>query len=213
MPSTSDSLHACAETLRCGLPVIIPTDTVYGIAALALNEDAVARLYDAKGKERSAPLQLLFGPDLGAIGQFAILTAPARKLIDVLGPGGWTVIVPAAPGWQSIALAGGSSVGVRIPDAPVVHNLVAAVGQPLAASSANRHGGPSPRTCEEAVAQLGASCGYAIDAGPTAAGLDSTIIDFTGAQLRIIREGAIDRHRVARILGESNIPVLRSIRL
>lgn len=211
-PANLETIAACAAVLCAGQPAIVPTDTVYGIAAPALDEAAVIRLYDAKGKERASPLQLLFGPTLEGIAPFATLTAPARKLVDALGPGGWTLIVPAAPGWESVALAGGTTVGVRMPNAPVVHALVEAVGQPLAASSANRHGGASPRTCAEAIAQVGESCGFALDAGPAAAGLDSTIVDCAGDALRIIREGAIDRHQVARILGMSNIPVLRSVR-
>lgn len=194
------------------MPVIVPTDTVYGIAAAALDERAVGRLYEAKGKERSAPLQLLFAPSAETIARFAVVNQPAARLIEAFGPGGWTIIVAAARGWESAALAGGTTVGVRIPDAPAVHALVEELGQPLAASSANQHGGPSPRTCGEAIEQIGARCGFALDAGPTATGLDSTIIDCSGDAVRILREGAIDRQEVARILGVSAIPILRSIR-
>ena len=211
-PVSAEAIAACAAVLMEGRPVIVPTDTVYGIAAAALDEGAVGRLYDAKGKERSAPLQLLFAPGLEAVARFAVLNEAAHCLIEALGPGGWTIIVQAAAGWHSAALAGGSTVGVRMPDAPAVHALVEFAGQPLAASSANYHGAASPRTCDEAIAQVGENCGFALDAGPTAAGLDSTIIDCTGESPRILREGAIDRQEVARILGMSAIPVLRSVR-
>jgi L-threonylcarbamoyladenylate synthase len=211
-PVSDNAIAACADALRTGQPVIIPTDTVYGIAAPALDENAVGRLYDAKGKERSSPLQLLFSPQMTTVARFAVLNDAAQRLIDALGPGGWTIIVEASQGWQSAALAGGTTVGIRIPDARVVHALVESVGQPLAASSANRHGSPSPLTCADAIGEVGASCGFALDGGPTSAGLDSTIIDCTGDSPRILREGAIDRHAVARILGLSAIPVLRSVR-
>jgi L-threonylcarbamoyladenylate synthase len=211
-PVSDDAMAACAEALRRGMPVIVPTDTVYGIAAAALDEEAVNRLYDAKGKERTAPLQLLFAPEMATVERFAMLNAEARALIDAFGPGGWTIIVKAAEGWSSAALAGGTTVGVRMPAAAAVHALVEAIGQPLAASSANRHGAPSPVTCQEALAQVGGSCGFALDGGATVAGLDSTIIDCSGESPRILREGAIDRQEVARILGLSDIPVLRSIR-
>jgi len=210
-PSPS-AIAACAERLREGQLAILPTDTVYGIVADVRRDAAVRALYSAKGKGADSPLQLLFAPAMVELARFARLNRAAEALMQALGPGGWTIIVPAAQGWTSPALAGGRTVGLRIPDAPVVHAVVHAAGAPLAASSANRHGGPSPTTCAEAVAQIGEHCAIAIDAGPTVAGLDSTIIDCAGSDVRILREGAIDRATVARILGLSDIPVLRSVR-
>jgi L-threonylcarbamoyladenylate synthase len=211
-PHSPAAIAACAAVLRDGHTVILPTDTVYGIAADALNEAAVQTIYEAKGKAGAAPLQLLFSPDSNAIERFANFTPSARKLVSALGPGGWTIIVPASAGWDSPALAGGTTVGVRIPNAPVVWEVVDALGGPVAASSANRHGDPSPTTCAAAIAGVGESCTFAIDAGPTAAALDSTVIDCSTSEPRILREGAIDRQTVARILGLSDIPVLRSVR-
>jgi L-threonylcarbamoyladenylate synthase len=201
-----------AEELTRGRLAILPTDTVYGICADVRVDDAVRAIYSAKGKGSDAPLQLLCGPGSNLIELYAEVTPPARKLVDALGPGAWTIITPARPGWDSPALAGGRTVGFRMPAADVVDRVVEAVGAPLAASSANRHGGPSPTSCADAVAQVGAYCAVAIDAGPTPEGLDSTVIDCSGDEIRILREGAIDRHTVARILGLSDIPVLRSVR-
>jgi L-threonylcarbamoyladenylate synthase len=211
-PPCPGNIEACAAQLASGQLAILPTDTVYGVVADASNESAVRAIYAAKGKGTAAPLQLLFGPSRSQLGQYAMLTPDAEKLVEALGPGGWTIVVPARPGWSSAALAGGSTVGFRIPDAPVIHRIVELLGGPLAASSANRHGGPSPRTCMEALEQLGDQCACAIDAGPTPAGLDSTVIDCSGGEPRILREGAIDRLTVARILGLQTITVLRSVR-
>ena len=91
-------------------------------------------------------------------------------------------------------------------------DVIDALGGPVAASSANISGGTSPLACAEAVAQVGAACAAAIDNGPTPQGIDSTVIDASGADVRILREGAIDRATVARILGLAQIPVLRSVR-
>ena len=212
LPVTPANIAQCVGHLRDGEAVILPTDTVYGIAADAANEAAVRRIYAAKGKETQAPLQLLFGRSGIEMERFALLTPRALALIESLGPGGWTVIVPAREGWTSAALAGGRTVGIRVPDALVVDQVVTALGGPVAASSANVHGGSSPRNCEEAVAQLGQHCACALDGGPTRAGLDSTVIDLSGEEPRILREGAIDRLTVARILGLATIPVLRSVR-
>ncbi len=190
----------------------MPTDTVYGICADARRDDAVVAINDAKGRGHRTPLQLLFAGDPGTIEGWAILSAAAKKLIGALGAGGWTIIMDAAQGWDSPALAGGRTVGIRMPAAPVVEKVVTALGAPLAASSANRHGEPSPVTCLQAIGAIGQACAIALDGGRTEAGLDSTVIDCTAAGPLIVREGAIDRATVARILGVNEIRVLRSVR-
>ena len=207
-----DSILAAADHLTAGRLVILPTDTVYGIVAAASNEGAVRAIYHAKGKAESAPLQLLFEPSMDRLSEYADLNPRAQRLVAELGPGGWTIIVPAASGWTSVALAGGRTVGFRIPASSTVHQVVALLGGPLAASSANRHGERSPSTCVEAVAQVGAFAACAVDGGPTPAALDSTVIDCSAADVRILREGAIDRLTVARILNLPSIPVVRSVR-
>ena len=213
LTATPDSYSRCADTLRSGGLAILPTDTVYGICADALNDRAVLELYRAKGKGADAPLQLFFGPALRDLERFAMPGPLARRVVEALGPGAWTLIVPAAPGWASPALANGTTVGFRIPNAAIVHEVVRMLGRPIAASSANRHGAASPTTCAAALHQLGEFAGCAIDGGPTTAGLDSTVIDLADeSQPRILREGAIDRQTVARILGLPEILVLRSVR-
>jgi L-threonylcarbamoyladenylate synthase len=192
---------------------ILPTDTVYGICADVRRDEAVRRISAAKERSEAQPLQLLFGPEGAALERYARLTAAARRLVDALGPGGWTIVTEAADGWESPALAGGRTVGLRIPQATVVQEIVARLGAPLAASSANVHGGASPVTCADAVRQVGEHCSIALDGGPCAAGIDSTVIDCSSDDVRILREGAIDRQVVARILGLNEIHVVRSVRL
>ncbi|MGK2964584.1 MAG: L-threonylcarbamoyladenylate synthase [Tepidiformaceae bacterium] len=209
---SSESIRAAADALRQGGLVVVPTDTVYGITADVRRDDAVRKLYEAKGKGPEAPLQLLFSQDSKMLGRYALMDPAASKLTRALGPGAWTVICRAAPGWVSPALAGGTTVGIRVPDATVVHHLVGALGAPLVASSANRHGSPSPVTVEAAVSEVGECCELALDGGPTPEGLDSTVIDCASDSPQILREGAIDRHTVARILGLRDIPVVRSVR-
>ena len=206
------SVASCAAELQRGGLAIVPTDTVYGICGDVRNDQAVRRLSNAKGRGQHIPLQLLFGSDTELIERYAVMNGSARRLVRALGAGGWTIIVPARDGWTSPALAGGRTVGFRIPAAPFVAALVDELGAPLAASSANRHGSPSPTTCAAAVAEVGESCAIAVDGDPTAAGLDSTVIDCSNEAVTIPREGAIDRHTVARILGLDEIPVLRSVR-
>lgn len=206
------SVETARAELAAGRLVILPTDTVYGIAADVANDGAVLALYAAKRRSPDFPLQLLFGRDASIIGRYAVVNRAARQLVDALGPGGWTIIVPARDGWESPALSGGRTVGFRMPPVAVTLDVLDALGRPVAASSANIAGAPSPTTCAGAVAAVGESCAAAIDDGPAASGLDSTVIDVSGPEPRILREGAIDRAIVARILNFERITVVRSIR-
>ena len=200
------------EVLREGDLIILPTDTVYGIAADIRDDEAIEAIYRAKRRDPSSPLQLLFGRDTALISRYARVTPAAQHLIDTLGPGGWTIIVPVADGFTSRALAGGDTVGIRVVPVELVLDIVDALGAPLAATSANVAEGPSPVTCEEAKQQIGAFCAMAIDGGPTDAGIDSTVVDMASDPPRILREGAIDRATIARILKLPEITVLRSVR-
>jgi len=211
-PPSPDVVESAAAVLRDGGLVILPTDTVYGIAADSRTDEAVRAIFAAKHRDPAQPLQLLFSTDLSMLSRYAVLTPAARELIEALGPGAWTLVLPAREGWDSPALSGGRTVGVRIVPVDLVVAIVDALGAPIAASSANVSGGPSPVSCDEAVRQVGASCEMSIDAGPSAHGLDSTVIDLAGESPRILREGAIDRDTLARILGLAAIPVVRSVR-
>ncbi len=212
-PAHPESFTQVALLLAAGDLAILPTDTVYGICADARNDEAVRAIYTAKGKGADARLQLLFPNDPEMIAQYAEFTASAHAILQALGPAGWTLVVRASSHWElSGRLASGSTLGVRVPPSKVVDLVARALGAPLAASSANKHGRPSPTTCAEAIAQVGEFCAIAIDDGPTPQGIDSTVIDCSTDDVRILREGAIDRQTVARILGLSEIPVLRSVR-
>ena len=212
LTASAEAATAAAESLRAGGLAILPTDTVYGIAADVSNDDAVRAIYTAKRRNPDFPLQLLFGRESACLSRFADLTPTARKLVDALGPGGWTIIVPCQAGWDSPALSGGRTVGFRMVPVAVTLDVLDMLGGPVAASRANIAEQPSPTTCADAVAQVGGACEVAIDAGPTAQGIDSTVIDLSTDEPRILREGAIDRATVARILGLAQIPVVRSVR-
>ena len=203
---------AVGDALRDGNLAIVPTDTVYGIAADIANDDAVRAIYAAKRRQPDFPLQILVGRDPAMLDAYADVAPVARGLADALGPGGWTIIVPARSGWDSPALSGGLTVGFRIVPVEATLDVIDALGRPLAATSANLSGMPSPTTCAEAIAQVGQACAVAMDAGPASVGLDSTVIDLAGEVPRILREGAIDRATIARILNLGHIPVVRSVR-
>ena len=211
-PASVPSPESIARTvakLRDGGLAILATDTVYGVAADVRRDDAVRSLYAAKAKDTSEPLQLLFPADRAALATYARLSPDAARLIDALGPGPWTIITPAAEGWTSPALAGGATVGVRMPPVATLQAVLERLGAPLAASSANRHGDPSPTTCAQALASLGEHCAAAIDDGPTSHGLDSSVIDCSVTSPRILREGALPAATIAAHLGLAEIEVVR----
>ena len=203
------SITRAVDALRAGRLAILATDTVYGIAADIRRDEAVRALYEAKGKSTGEPLQLLFPHDLDALTPYARLSPAATTLIDALGPGPWTIITPVAEGWSSPALAGGATVGVRMPPAATLQAVLAQLGAPVAASSANRHGDPSPTTCARALASLGERCAAAIDDGPTSHGLDSSVVDCSVTPPRILREGALPAATIAGHLGLATIEVVR----
>ena len=203
------SITRAVDALRAGRLAILATDTVYGIAADIRRDEAVRALYSAKGKNPDEPLQLLFPPDPAALAPYARLSPAAATLIDALGPGPWTIITPVAEGWSSPALASGATVGVRMPPAATLQAVLAQLGAPVAASSANRHGDPSPTTCAQAIASLGERCAAAIDDGPTPHGLDSSVIDCSVTPPRILREGALLAATIAGHLGLATIEVVR----
>jgi L-threonylcarbamoyladenylate synthase len=211
-PVDDDAIREAVRLLGEGHLAILPTDTVYGIVADVRRAEAVSAIPAAKGRDAGMPLQLLFDTDLTRLATYAVLPSTVSRLVEALGPGAWTIIAPAAKGWTSPALGVGRTVGFRIPAAPTVHRVVELLGAPVAASSANRHGQRSSTTCAAAVAEVGEFCAIALDGGPTVAGIDSTVIDCSGDEPAILREGAIDRQTVARILGLSHVPVIRSVR-
>ena len=210
VPMTASTIVTAVEQLRIGELVILPTDTVYGICADVENDAAVRALYEAKGKSYDTPLQLIFDSHL-SFEKYARLEQRFSKLIRNLGSGGWTLVLPASPGWNSLALAGGKTIGVRSPEVPLLRKLIRALGRPVVASSANRHGEPSPTTCNDAIKSLGMDCAFALDGGSTA-GLDSTVIDCVSDPVRILREGAIPAEQISTLLDLKEIEILHSLR-
>nr|WP_260176606.1 L-threonylcarbamoyladenylate synthase [Cellulomonas cellasea] len=184
------SLDAAVEALGRGDLVVLPTDTVYGIAADAFDPVAVQALLDAKGRGRQMPPPVLM-PDLRTLdGLATAVPAGARALAEAFWPGGLTLIVRAQPSlaWDLGETHG--TVALRVPDHPVALELLRRTG-PLAVSSANRTGKPAGTDVREAYRQLGARVPVFLDGGEAPGGVSSTIVDATGDVLRVVREGAL----------------------
>ncbi len=176
-----------------GVPVAVPTETVYGLAADATNSAAVARIYAAKGRPSFNPL-IVHVADLGAAMEYGTFDDAARALAAAHWPGPLTLVVPLRDGADiaSLVTAGLASIALRVPAHPAMQALLKACGRPLAAPSANMSGRISPTRATHVVASLGDRVALIIDDGATERGIESTIVAATGGPLRLLRRGPVE---------------------
>jgi L-threonylcarbamoyladenylate synthase len=194
-------IAAAAGALRAGRLVILPTETVYGLAADAANARAVAAVYVAKGRPSFNPL-IAHVADLAAAQRVARFDDRALALAEQFWPGPLTLVLPVADGTavSDLARAGLDTVAVRVPAHPTARGLLAAFGGPVVAPSANRSGRPSPTTFQDAVEETGAAAGAALDGGACAVGLESTVVALLD-QPRLLRPGAVTRAELEAVVG------------
>jgi L-threonylcarbamoyladenylate synthase len=197
------STHAgAAAALAAGELVILPTETVYGLAADAADPAAVARLYEAKRRPRFNPL-IAHVADLPMAAGIADLDERARRLAAAFWPGPLTLVAPIADRARvcDLARAGLDTVAVRAPAHAVAQAVITAFGRPLVAPSANRSGRPSPTTFADALTETGAAAAVALDGGPCAIGLESTVISLLDGPPRLLRPGAVTRAEIEALIG------------
>jgi tRNA threonylcarbamoyl adenosine modification protein (Sua5/YciO/YrdC/YwlC family) len=188
------------NAVQRGELVVLPTDTVYGVGADAFSPQAVTALLAAKGRGRDMPVPVLIGAWRTARALTDHLSDAAELLIGAFWPGALTVIVTQGSGLAWDLGDSNGTVALRMPLHDVAIDLLQATG-PLAVSSANRTGSPAPTTADEAQAQLGDTVAVYLDGGPTPGATPSTIVDVTGAQPRLVREGAITRAQLEEAVG------------
>jgi L-threonylcarbamoyladenylate synthase len=185
--------HA-VKLLRKGETVALPTETVYGLAANALDPIAVAKIFEAKERPRFDPL-IVHLPNREWLERVAHLTSHAREmsftLADKFWPGPFTMVLPKREIVPDIVTAGLDTIAVRISEHPVFHDIVRAFGKPLAAPSANRFGQVSPTTAQHVFDELEGRIPLIIDAGQTEHGLESTIVTVQDGRIQILRRGPI----------------------
>ena len=188
-----EAIAEAARLIAAGRPVAMPTETVYGLAADATDGEAVARIYEAKGRPAFNPL-IVHVSDLRQAAEIALLDDSAAALAEGHWPGPLTLVLPLRAGAPIAALvtAGLDTIAVRAPAHPAMRDLLAAAGRPLAAPSANASGRISPTSAAHVLASLGGRIPLIVDAGPTAHGLESTIVALTGGAPRLLRPGPID---------------------
>jgi len=190
------------EALRKGLLVALPTETVYGLAADATNPEAVAAIFEAKGRPKGHPLIAHLG-EAGWLDIWAPDAPPvARKLAEAFWPGPLTLIVPRSAKIPDVVTGGRSSVAVRVPAHPITLEIIRGLGRPVAAPSANRFGAVSPTTADHVRAELAGAVAVIVDGGPCEVGVESTILDVSGRTARLVRPGSVTKEALAEVIGE-----------
>ncbi|GAA4720645.1 L-threonylcarbamoyladenylate synthase [Brevibacillus fulvus] len=212
-----ERLESCAQIvdgaklLREGEIVAFPTETVYGLGANALSDQAVAKIYQAKGRPSDNPL-IVHIADLTQLKQVVReVSERANRLIEAFWPGPLTLIMPKSAQVADLVTAGLDTVGVRMPDHPVALALIKQANVPVAAPSANRSGKPSPTTAEHVRTDLNGRIPYLIDGGTAGIGVESTVLDVTVEPPLILRPGGITAEQIAAVIGEVRLdPALQA---
>lgn len=191
-----------AQMLRDGELVAFPTETVYGLGAVATDEQAVAKIFEAKGRPSDNPLIVHIGTT-EQVEQFAQPTALAYRCMEAFWPGPLTLVMDVKENVlaQNVT-AGLMTVGMRMPDHPVALALLKAAQAPIAAPSANRSGKPSPTRAQHVFDDLQNRIPLIIDGGRTGIGLESTVVDMTQTPPVILRPGGVTKEMLTRVIGE-----------
>ncbi len=201
---TDDEKGICraADLLRCGKLVAFGTETVYGLGADASDASAVAAIYAAKNRPAFNPLISHF-PDAHSAFRHVIPSPQALKLAECFWPGPLTLVLPVSPDSLicDLARAGLNTAAVRVPSLPGVQMLLRQTDRPIAAPSANPSGGISPSTAEHVMKGLNGRIAAVLDTGPCDVGLESTIIDLSGEQPRLLRAGGISVEKIVAAIG------------
>ena len=197
---STQSLFDAASALAAGELVSFPTETVYGLGADATNDQAVAKIYAAKGRPSFNPL-IAHVASVKQAEEIGTFDERAKRLADAFWPGALTIVVPLRPhnAISKLVTAGLDTIALRLPAPLRIRNLIDAAGVPIAAPSANTSGKISPTLARHVAEDLGDACRYILDGGPCEAGVESTIIDCSSNALRILRPGPVTAEMIAHI--------------
>jgi L-threonylcarbamoyladenylate synthase len=198
----SASEQQAAEALARGELVLLPTETVYGLAADAGDARAVAAIFEAKGRPRFNPL-IAHVADATEAEAIAVFDGPARRLAEAFWPGPLTIVAPVRDRDRvcDLARAGLDSVAVRVPGHARARAVISAFGRPVVAPSANRSGRPSPTTFADAMEETGFAAAAAVDGGPCAVGVESTVVSVLDGRVALLRPGAVTREDIEALVG------------
>lgn len=202
-------IEQAAAIVRAGGLVGFPTETVYGLAADALDATAVARVFEVKARPLDSAL-ILHLADAGEASRYARdVTPQAQALMDAFWPGPLTIILAKAAIVPDIVSAGRDNIGMRVPDHLVARDLVRAAGRPVVGPSANLSGRPSPMTAQDVMEELGDQIDAVLDAGPARLGMESTVLDLTRTPPAVLRPGSVTVDQLKPFLGDVATGALR----
>jgi L-threonylcarbamoyladenylate synthase len=200
-----DVIRAAADVIRRGGLVAFPTETVYGLGANALDPAAVARIFEAKGRPATNPVIVHVSDVSEVLNVAANWPETAARLAERFWPGPLTLVVPKSEVVPAIVTAGGPTVAARCPNHPVARALVRAAGVPVAAPSANRSTELSPTRAEHVLKGLNGRIDLLLDGGPCPGGIESTVVDVTGAVPRVLRPGLVSVPMLESVCGRVEI--------
>ena len=195
------AIAAGAKALAASRLVAFPTETVYGLGANALDPDAVAAIFAAKGRPTDHPLICHVASADALAPLVAEVTPAARALAGAFWPGPLTLVMPRSRAVPDAVTGGRDTVAVRVPAHPVALSLLRAFDGPVAAPSANRFGRPSPTSASDVADELGDAVAVILDGGPCEIGIESTVVDLTCDPPQVLRPGRISAEQVAQVLG------------
>lgn len=196
-----NDIEQAVEWIKQGELVAFPTDTVYGLGADATNEEAVQKVFEAKGRPENRPINVLISHPEDLLHYTLDVSPDAMKLAETFWPGPFTLILKSAGNLSSVITAGKDTVGLRIPDNKLAQRLIESSGVPLATPSANSSGRPSPTLASHVMDDLNGKIAGVMDGGETSYGIESTILDFSDANYPIIlRPGNISKEAIEEVI-------------
>jgi L-threonylcarbamoyladenylate synthase len=201
----SNEIKEAALWIKKGELVALPTETVYGLGANALSDEAVQKIFIAKGRPSDNPLIVHISRKEQLLRLVSHIPDSANLLINAFWPGPLTIIFPKGEEVSTVVTAGLDTVAVRMPSHPVAQALIEAANVPIAAPSANRSGKPSPTSATHVLADLRGKIAGVVDGGPTAEGVESTVIDCTTTPPILYRPGGVTREQLEAVLGPIRI--------
>ena len=197
-----ETIKEAAKIIKDGGLVAFPTETVYGLGADALNEEAVRKIFEVKGRSLDKPLSILIGNKEELSKYIQEIPKAAEILIEIFWPGPLTLIFRVSLLMPDIIRGTNNTIGIRMPDCKIAREIVRASGTSLACPSANLSGRPSPTKAAEVIKDLGEKIDLILDGKVTKIGVESTVLDLTTYPPTMVREGALKREEIEEVVGK-----------